>query len=211
MGIVIHRDYWEACKQLPKSKQKEFIWAIVAYGMDGEEPPENASWMPVFTVIKGRIGLSSKRSNAGRSGGLLPKQKKDLLPKPKQNGLTSQSDFASLARVEGEDEGEVEYEVEKEKTPIAPYGEIVAYLNTKTGKSYRASSGKTRSLIHARLSEGFTVEDFRRVIDVKCAAWLGDPKMGTYLRPETLFGTKFEGYLNEKSSSEGVDDYARYR
>lgn len=75
--------------------------------------------------------------------------------------------------------------------------EIVAYLNAKTGKSYKASSKHSASLIKARLSEGFSVEDFKRVIDNKVADWKPRKDMEIYLRPETLFGTKFEGYLNE--------------
>lgn len=87
------------------------------------------------------------------------------------------------------------------ETGDIPYGEIVTYLNERAGTSYRESSRKTRSLIHARFSEGFTAEDFKTVIDNKCRSWLGDTRMCAYLRPETLFGTKFEGYLNESSVS----------
>ena len=78
------------------------------------------------------------------------------------------------------------------------YQSIVSYLNEKAGTKYRASSAKTKTVIHARLAEGFSLEDFKTVIDNKCADWLGDEKMEKYLRPETLFGTKFEGYLNSK-------------
>lgn len=81
--------------------------------------------------------------------------------------------------------------------------DIVGYLNERAGKSFKATSAKTKSVINARLKEGFTVEDFRAVIDKKCDEWLGDPKMEQYLRPETLFGTKFEGYLQQKGSSNG--------
>lgn len=75
--------------------------------------------------------------------------------------------------------------------------EIINYLNKKAGTKYRASSKNTHSHINARISEGFTIYDFKTVIDKKCASWLNDEKMSKYLRPETLFGTKFEGYLNE--------------
>jgi len=47
------------------------------------------------------------------------------------------------------------------------------------------------------VNDGFTLEDFKTVIDKKCADWLNDAKMCKFLRPETLFGPKFEGYLNE--------------
>ena len=82
--------------------------------------------------------------------------------------------------------------------------EIIDYLNSVLGTSYRASSKKNTSLIHARLNDGFTIDDFKAVIDKKAAAWRDDPKMAKYLRPETLFGTKFEGYLNELTTSKGV-------
>lgn len=76
--------------------------------------------------------------------------------------------------------------------------EIIKYLNEKTGKEYRHSSKANARLIDARLNEGYTVDDFKHVIDVKTEEWKGTD-MEAYLRPETLFGaTKFEGYLNQK-------------
>lgn len=78
------------------------------------------------------------------------------------------------------------------------YVEIIDYLNQKAGTRYRATTSSTRKHIKARIDEGFTVEDFKSVIDKKCSEWLGNSKMEQYLRPETLFGTKFEGYLNAK-------------
>jgi uncharacterized phage protein (TIGR02220 family) len=78
-----------------------------------------------------------------------------------------------------------------------PYKEIIEYLNLKTGKHYRVSSDKTKSLIKARFNENYTLEDFKRVIDNKCKEWLKNEKMNVFLRPETLFGNKFEGYLNQ--------------
>lgn len=76
--------------------------------------------------------------------------------------------------------------------------EIILYLNEKAGTSYRANSKTTQQHINARLSEGYTVEDFKTVIDKKCADWLGT-EWEQYLRPTTLFGTKFENYLNQKT------------
>jgi uncharacterized phage protein (TIGR02220 family) len=72
---------------------------------------------------------------------------------------------------------------------------IIDHLNAKAGTSYRASSKATQGHINARLSEGYTVEDFYTVIDKKCLEWKGSD-MEKYLRPETLFGSKFENYLN---------------
>ena len=74
--------------------------------------------------------------------------------------------------------------------------DIVTFLNSVTGSNYRSTTDKTRKLIAARLAEGFTVDDFKAVITKKAKEWQGTD-MAQYLRPETLFGTKFEGYLNQ--------------
>lgn len=97
------------------------------------------------------------------------------------------------------------------KPDHVPYQEILDYLNGKAGTSYRASSKATQRLIKARSNEGFKVEDFKKVIDIKMAAWKNDPKMSQYLRPATLFGTKFESYLNEPMPNRQPENpYDRY-
>lgn len=91
-----------------------------------------------------------------------------------------------------------------------PYQEIVNYLNNSAGTNYRASSKKTRELIKARINEGYTLEDFKVVIEKKTREWINDNKMKGYLRPETLFGTKFEGYLNQPVKELTTKDLTPY-
>ena len=91
--------------------------------------------------------------------------------------------------------------VEHSPTEPVPYQEVVEYLNQKTGKNFKHTSKVTQRHIRARLAEGFTISDFKQVIDKKCSDWLRDQKMKEYLRPETLFGTKFESYLNSKTTT----------
>lgn len=79
--------------------------------------------------------------------------------------------------------------------------EIVNYLNDSTGKNFRPNSKATKKHISARLNEGYKLESFKKVIDIKTKEWLQDPKMSQYLRPETLFGNKFEGYLNQDANT----------
>lgn len=79
-----------------------------------------------------------------------------------------------------------------------PYQEIISYLNDQAEKNFKFSTDSTKKTIKARWNEGFCFEDFKKVIDIKCSKWKSDPKMMDYLRPQTLFGTKFESYLNEK-------------
>ena len=93
---------------------------------------------------------------------------------------------------------------------------IIDYLNKRAGKKYSVKTKKTAQLIHKLLDNGFTVEDFERVIDIKCKQWLNNEKMNQYLRPRTLFSEKFEDYLNEAparvqqaSSGQSVEDKMR--
>jgi len=74
---------------------------------------------------------------------------------------------------------------------------IITFLNEQTGSHYRVNSEATKRKISARLREGFSVDDFKKVISTKTQQWKNDKAMSKYLRPETLFGTKFESYLNE--------------
>ena len=96
-------------------------------------------------------------------------------------------------------------EIEPQKDVI-PYQEIVDYLNLKAGTSYRHSTSSTQKLIRARWNEGFRLDDFKQVIDNMTAKWKGDPKMEQYLRPQTLFGTKFESYLQTTSKTKPKED-----
>ena len=85
------------------------------------------------------------------------------------------------------------------------FKEIIGYLNLKTGSNYRYNTNSTTTRIKARLNEGFQLNDFIAVIDKKCADWL-NTDMEKYLRPETLFGTKFESYLNQPIRAKKLKD-----
>ncbi len=77
---------------------------------------------------------------------------------------------------------------------------IVEHLNEKAGKRYKPTSKDTQTLIRARMNDGYSMEDFVAVIDKMTTKWKGDAKMDDYLRPSTLFGTKFENYLNTSAA-----------
>lgn len=113
----------------------------------------------------------------------------------RQKLLSSGNDTCNVTVTES-NAADIDKEKERDKEI---YINIVSYLNQKIGSKYKPTTGKTQTLIKARLNEGFTVDDFKTVIDNMCAEWIGDAKMQAYLRPETLFGTKFESYLNRKT------------
>ncbi len=82
-------------------------------------------------------------------------------------------------------------------TESIPYAEIIADLNSLINTAYRPTTEETRKAIRRWWRQGFREDDFKTVHRVKAKQWLHDPKMRVYLRPKTLYGDKFEAYLNE--------------
>jgi len=102
------------------------------------------------------------------------------------------------SHVTSRDSHATDIDIDKKKNRVIHCREIVNYLNQKVGTKYRSTTKKTQDCIKARENEGFKLEDFKKVIDIKAQEWLGTD-MEKFLRPETLFGNKFEGYLNQKT------------
>lgn len=101
-------------------------------------------------------------------------------------------------------------------SPVKPEGanpfdglidEAVEYLNSAAKKNFKATTKKYRAAINARLREGYSIDDIKQVVDSKVAQWGNDPKFDEYLRPQTLFGTSFDSYLNaaKKESFSNTD------
>ena len=87
--------------------------------------------------------------------------------------------------------------------------EVVDHLNTTAKRRFNPESIQTRKMIVKKLEDGYTVEDMKTVIDIKTREWIGDPKFSKFLRPQTLFGDKFEAYLNESTGCDS--EYRRVR
>ena len=100
----------------------------------------------------------------------------------------------------------------KKEEEKPPYDEIISYLNEKTHSKYKSGSKATQRLINGRWKDGFRLDDFKAVIDIKSDQWLSDKKMASYLRPETLFAAShFESYLNECGAVEKKTAYSGIR
>ena len=96
--------------------------------------------------------------------------------------------------------GDIDIDIDKGQKPQTDvYEEIIKYLNEKTGSHFKPTSKSTQRLINGRLSENYTIEDFKYVIDVKTNEWKDNAKMSKYLTPDTLFNaSKFEKYRNQQ-------------
>lgn len=175
-GYLTKEDVFKICD----SSDKE---VISKFKFDGEDIYYNVRLLSEITK-------RSKYSESRRNN----RMKKDTTYDEHMNNISNSYD----AHMENENislsSNVISLKENKDEVHL-PYQEIIEYLNQKAKKKFRVVD-KTRKLIQARFNEKFTLEDFKKVIDNQTAKWLNDPKMADYLRPETLFGTKFEGYLN---------------
>lgn len=139
--------------------------------------------------------ISQARAEAGKVGGLVRAHGKQraskILARPKQDVEANGQALSASASVSASNSNSntIEY--------------IVNYFNQVTGQKIRHGSKYIDSLISGRLKDGFTLDDFKKVIDKKYAQWKDDPKMSSFIRPSTLFApSHFEDYLNEMAPHE---------
>lgn len=233
----IFDSYIDAGQKLKPSERKEYYCALVEYLAYGKEPERlKGSSDAIWTAIFPSLELSRKRSESGSKGGqkkqanqeLATKQNEDLLASKttskteantvangKANGVAK-----SKSNSKSNSKEDISNDISKKKgSDLSEITEIVDYLNEKANTSFRPSAEYAKTHIRARLREGFTIDDFKTVIDGRVKAWANNPKMSEYLRPQTLFGTKFESYLNaskakpktdEEEWDELFEEYARY-
>ena len=83
--------------------------------------------------------------------------------------------------------------------------EVLSHLNEKTKSNFRGGKSFDR-YVSARANEGFTLEDFKKVIDIKAKEWLGT-EYESYLRPETLFGNRMDSYLQQEKKTDVGDGF----
>jgi uncharacterized phage protein (TIGR02220 family) len=183
------------------------------------------TWMPLLIQYNGENGQAIKLSvtpNVAKSTyyriiqfgiDTFPKYIKNYSLVKKRNEIIINNIGNNIY-----DEVELVAKPVKEKKPRQPQVKpitnddmivkIIDFLNECTGKSYKATSKVATLNINARLKEGYTKDDFIKVISVKATKWLGT-KFEDYLTPNTLFGNKFESYLNENIIVEKTkQDYA---
>jgi predicted phage replisome organizer/uncharacterized phage protein (TIGR02220 family) len=148
-----------------------------------------------------------KTQNAERARKYREKKK---LKQLENSNVTSRDSHALDIEEDKDKDKDKEEEIDKEKKNNIPFPEIITYLNEQAKTNFKSSTPKTRDFIKARWNEGFTLEDFKQVINKKVTEWINDKEMCKYLRPETLFGTKFESYLNQKEVKPNENNKSNY-
>ena len=230
-SFVLYTDYLQQIELLNNEQRGVLLTAVMKYASGLEMPEMDGITMMAFSFIKSNMDKDNEkyertvkaRQEAGKSGG-----------RPKANDFSEKQTKAKKANGFFEKQNNPDNDNENDnvndnvndlsvgcKQPMCgkaprneaeyPYKAICDRLNTLSGTAFKDKSKDTRKHIKARFEEGFTLEDFYTVIDKKVAEWRGTD-MEKYLRPSTLFGSKFESYLNQcdKPSRETVKGQREY-
>ena len=145
------------------------------------------------SIKKDQRKVSTGRSKAGKISAQKRKNQRLNNSTNVEQMLNFVATKAQQKSTNTTEQNRTEQSKEKEdKKEHSDFDIILAYLNDKTGKKFRTATG-----LKERLNEGYKVDDFKRVIDNKCASWGNDNNMRQYIRPQTLFSQKFDSYLNE--------------
>ena len=180
--------------------EDEGLIEVGNYNQDGRD---KTKWYTVTN--KGCELLNAKRADAFAERADGNSQKGEPLPDSKTDItitdiIDTNKDIVNSNSLVNKNNIEKENKKRKSDSNSETIKEIVEYLNEVCGTNYRASADDTIKHINARLKERYTIDDFKKVIDIKHNEWQ-NTEWEKYLRPKTLFGTKFESYLNQKEKA----------
>lgn len=203
---MLYRSQCDALRGLPLEQFKAAVLAIWDYELDDKQPEGDPVTFMAFQLVKPTIDKRNRNYENGKRGG-RPKNRTETEPKPNKN----QNDATDNLKEKGKRiKDKEEKDILSSDRPVYQYREIIDYLNRKAGTQYKYSSADTKKHIQARYEQGFTTEDFFTVIDKKVAEWRGTD-MGKYLRPSTLFGAKFESYLNQETVKRKTNSFNNFQ
>ena len=204
-GFTIYKEYYELITLLTEREQQELLLAITKFMFEDVEPTLNDKQTKIFNNLRRPLEKSKKRSKCGsitksnenqEENEIKTKEnQKEIKIKSNENQKENESKTHQDVNVIVNVNDNVDVNVKK--ISLEEIKGIIEYLNIKSNSHYKYSTDKTQTLIKARIKDGFTLDDFKIVIDKKCEEWLGTD-FEKFLRPETLFSNKFEGYLNQK-------------
>ena len=204
-GFTIYKEYYELITLLTEREQQELLLAITKFMFEDVEPTLNDKQTKIFNNLRRPLEKSKKRSKCGsiiksnenqeENKTKTKENQKEIKTKSNENQKENENKTHQDVNVIVNVNDNVDVNVKK--ISLEEIKGIVEYLNIKSNSHYKYSTDKTQTLIKARIKDGFTLDDFKIVIDKKCEEWLGTD-FEKFLRPETLFNNKFEGYLNQK-------------
>jgi len=208
-NILINLDDYQAVRNFSNEDAGKLFHTICRYSLGEEIGDLEGKIQVAFNFFKNRLDKYRKkwektrkaRIESGKLGGLAKQANANFAKQNKQtvaNLPVNVSDSVSVSV----GVNDIKNSVNNIKNKASPSDAIITILEdlnkrTKSKKGFSPLAECNQNLIKARMSEGFTVENFITVNEKKVKQWLHDPEMSKYLRPATLYGNKFDGYLNE--------------
>lgn len=217
MGMTVQDDMWEAAQMLPEKQRAPFVYALVAYGMDGAEPKGSPAWLPVFHVIRDRLRMSAEASEKGRNMARARWERKREQDAAASGKHMQQHMHEHDAIGMHEQDAEYESEIEIGEPPYSPpmqdapfWLRCLAAFNDAMGTAYTTMPEKCRDML--RRSEGaWSVEQIGAMVSFKRKEWTGT-KYRKGLTPNTLFSPDhFEQYMHQaQGEGKEAERYAEY-
>jgi len=196
-GFFVQEDFWLAVRGCSRKVQGEVMGALALLFFEGEDSAESlkGTSQSLYYAMRERVLIARTKSNA-RGGDQRGNQKGDQ--KVDQNAIL-------LAKSESESESEIStynpplstpQPTKESPTPRALFiGEALKVFTEVTGRACLIPSAEVSFDLTKVFDAGYTIDDVRMVCEQQQAEWGADPKRQKWLRPHTLFGEKFEGYL----------------
>ena len=219
-GFTIYKEYYELITLLSEKEQQELLLAIMRYMFEDIIPILNERQTKIFNNLKRPLDTAKKNSkrrskkesneNQMETEEEPNENQNKTKRKPNQNQKGNQTkthqDVNVIVNVNKDVLEKIECEEEKplvtddvdSLTEITK--KVIDHLNKRNNSNFRSTTKTTKQKINARLNEGYKLDDFITVIDKKCKEWK-NTEFEKFLCPETLFGNKFEKYLNQKDNS----------
>lgn len=190
---IVHRDFKESLESMPLESVGRLTLALFRYAND-DDPSEILDGDQIAGTFFPTLKAHIERHEAYRVA---------MMTNGKKGGAPIGNSNAKKTTKNNQKQPKTSKNNQKQAPNPNPYPnpnpnikDILSFLNDKTGRHFRESK-ETERLINARLDEGYTVDDFKTVIEKKVKAWKNDPKMHEFLRPSTLFApSHFDEYLN---------------
>lgn len=186
-SFIFYRSFFETIKKIPKKDRLQLVEAICDYALNDIDPESlSGTGDAVFTLLKPQLDANTRKYENGLKGGRPKKPNKNQTEtKPKRNV----NDNDNVNENDNDNGNE-------QTSPSV----IIKYLNFKTGADYDPDDPDNIQYVTDLLDAGYSHNDLMKVVNKKCSEWMNDSVMRSYLRPSTLFGSKFAEYLAQPES-----------
>ena len=197
-SFIFYRSFFETIKKIPKKDRLQLVEAICNYALNDEEDLLSSLNAAIFEMVKPQIDANTKRYENGKKGGRPKKpnqNQNETKPKPNYNQTITKTKPNVNVNVNVNDNvNDNESGFDSEPSETSP-SVIIKYLNFKAGADYDPDDPDNIQYVTDLLDAGYSNNDLMKVVNKKCSEWMNDSVMRSYLRPSTLFGSKFAEYL----------------